>query len=176
MATIPDTPEIAQALGTVQVNTVDDAARIQAARERLLILHQLGATEERVSAALRESVRVVESERDARPTVEEHTTALDRIKALEEIETQLRAELAAVLNPSGPYTVPVGEFRGKLIPLRLALLAAPENVRAVWGVLLPELDYLTAVYPREEPVAGLLALAVDHGLLNAEQVAYIQGK
>lgn len=176
MATIPDTPDIAQALNSVPVSTVEDAARIRAARERLLILHSLGATEEQVNASLRERVRVAELERDARPTVEVHAAALDRIKELEATETALREQIAALRNPPGPYTVPVAVFRGKLIPLRLALLGASDSVRATWAVLLPELDHLTAVYPREEPVAGLLALAVEHGLLNAAQVADIRGE
>lgn len=158
------------------MNTVNDATRIQAARERLLILHQLGATEEHANLTLRARALAAETERDARPTVEVHAAALDRINDLQFIETNLRAQIAALLNPSGPYTVPVAVFRGKLIPLRLALLGAPADIRVMWSVLLPELDHLTAVYPREEPVASLLALAVEHGLLNAAQVADIRGE
>lgn len=172
MATIPDTSDIANALGAIDVSALPsaDIAKISAARERLRILHGLGATEEQVNQALRASVRAVEAERDARPTIEEYVARFDRIKELE-------AELAVYTNPPPkPYTVPIGVFRGKLIGLRLALLTAPENVRAVWAVILPELDFLTEVYPRELPVSDLLALAQSQGLLNAEQVADIRGE
>lgn len=176
MATIPDTLDIARALYNIPLESAEDIERVQAARERLFVLHQLGATEEHANQTLRARALAAESERDARPTVEVHAAALDRIKELEATETVLLDQLAALRNPPGPYTVPVAVFRGKLIPLRLALLTAPENVRAVWAVLLPELDHLTAVYPREEPATGLLALAVEHKLLTAAQVADIRGE
>lgn len=162
MATIPDTPDIANAL-----NRSDPAQA--AARERLLILHTLGTTEAGVAAAMRQRIADLEAERDARPTQE----AFDELEAERDA---LLAELGPYRNPPpGPFAVPVVQFRAGLLPMRLRLLGADSETRLKWGVILPELDILTVVYPREQPVAGLLGLAVADGLLTQAEADALKG-
>ncbi len=163
MPTFPDTPDIAAALSQ------SDPAQA-AARTRLLLLHQLGGTQASAEAGLRARIAELEAELLARPFQYQVDDLETRVAELEARVAELETP------PAKPYTVPIGVFRGKLIPLRLALMAAPDAVKAVWAVLLPELDHLTEVYPREEPVAGLLALAQDHGLLTAARLADRRGE
>lgn len=164
MAQIPDTPAIAAALHAL--NLGPEAA---AAVTRLGQLHTLGATDEAIKLSLAAERDAAIAERDARPTAE----ALAEVEAERDSLRNRVAELTAP--PSGPFAVPVVQFRAGLIGLRLALLSAPEQVRAKWGVILPELDILTAVYPREEPVASLLAEAVSDNLLSAAEALALRG-
>lgn len=171
MAQIPDTSDIADAL-----SKESNSPAAVAAVNRLRVLHQLGATQASVEAGLRQQVGALiaerdqaRAERDARPTAAE-------LAEVEAERDRLQSQLADLLAPpSGPFAVPIVQFRAGLIGLRLALLSAPEQVRAKWNAILPELDILTVVYPREEPVASLLAEAVSDNLLSPAEALALRG-
>jgi len=157
VATIPDTPAIANALEAVAI-----LPEVTAAVQRLRILHTLGGTVAATEAGLRKQVADLIAERDARPTA----------AALAEVEAErdsLRAELAALreVKPG----VPVAEFKRRLAPFYFALGGFPDAVQKQWDRVLALLDTYTVVYPREEPVAGLIQAARAQNLLTAEQAA-----
>lgn len=170
MATIPDTPTIATALAQVNITTMSspDIAKLSDAVQRLRDLHTLGGTDESIKLSLLGERDTARAERDARPTAA-------RLAEVEAERDALQAQLDALLAPPPVYSVPIVQFRAGLIPLRLALLSATEQVRAKWAVILPELDVLREVYPREEPVSGLLVEAQNDGLLTAEEVLQLRG-
>lgn len=170
MAQIPDTPDIQSALQTF-VNGLPDQLRAvpQAAATRLGVLHTLGGTDEGVKDGLIAERDQARAERDARPTTESFAE-------LEAERDALLAELEPYRNPPpGPFAVPIVRFRAGLIPMRLRLLAASDAIRAKWDVILGELMILTAVYPREEPVAGLMAMAVADGVLTQAEADALSG-
>ena len=86
------------------------------------------------------------------------------------------AELVAALQlgdrlPGGG--IAVAEFRRSLAGVIYALGSLPEAKQRQWDRVLALLDSYTVIYPGQEPVAGLLTLAVADGLLTREQAGEI---
>lgn len=170
MAQIPDTPDIQAALQTF-VNGLPEQLRAvpQEAATRLGVLHTLGGTDEGIKDGLIAERDQARAERDARPT----QAAYDELEAERDA---LLAELEPYRNPPpGPFAVPVIQFRAGLIPMRLRLLSAADAIKAKWDVVLRELMILTVVYPREEPVAGLMVEAVSDGVLTQAEADALSG-
>jgi len=158
--TFPDTPDIATAAEPVA----------PAAAERLRLLHRLGQTAESAVESLRQARDAAEARAAQQTAYADATAAVN--DALRTEVAALRDELNTLRAPR-PY-IPVNEFRLRLIPLRLALLAASDEVKARWSVILPELDRFSTVEPSEPRTAGLIDLAVADGLLTAEQAAALR--
>jgi hypothetical protein len=171
VAQIPDTPDIQAALQTF-VNRLPEQWRAvpQSAATRLGVLHQLGGTDEGVKEGLAAERDQARAERNARPTTE----SFAELKAERDA---LLAELEPYRNPPpGPFAVPIVQFRAGLIPMRLRLLHSSETIRAKWNVILGELVILSVVYPRQEPVAGLITMAVSDGVLTQSEADALSGR
>ncbi len=164
MAQIPDTPDIADALALIPA-----VPAVTASVERLRVLHALGGTDEQLKVQYLAERDAARAERDARPTA-------DQLAAVEAERDALQDQLDAINNPpDGPFAVPIVQFRAGLIPMRLRLLASDPATQAMWAVVLGELEVLSVVYPREMPVAGLLAKAVSDGVMLQAEADALSG-
>jgi len=85
--------------------------------------------------------------------------------------------LAALTSPPPrPAGVTIGDFKLAVAPALLAVAAKDAATQAKWDRVLNLLLSSPAdrvVYPAEQPLAGLLRLAVADGILTADQVAAV---
>lgn len=166
-----------------QLGAVEEAALTAARAQLATATADLETrTEERDEArterdALTAQVTARTGERDDAIAGRNHATASLATRTAERDSARAaRDALAARLAEYEPSDggVPVGEFRKRLLPLRLKLLTASDAVRAKWSIILPEIDHYTVIYPRQQPVNGLIDLATADGLVTADEAAALR--